>query len=185
MPILDLETSLYPANLFEGYTQEASDRSWWVLYTKSRQEKAVARQLLTWTVPFYLPLVAHTNMIRGRKVNSHMPVFSGYVFLFGNDTERVQSLKTNRISRVLDVADQTQLDHDLRNVARLIACDAPLTVERRLLPGQRVRIKTGAFAGVEGTVVQRRGRSRLLVAVNFLQQGVSIDIEDFQLEPLN
>ena len=68
MPILDLETSVYPANLFEGYTQEASDRSWWVLYTKSRQEKAVARQLLTWTVPFYLPLVAHTNMIRGRKV---------------------------------------------------------------------------------------------------------------------
>ena len=57
MPILDLETSVYPANLFEGYTQEASDRSWWVLYTKSRQEKAVARQLLTWTVPFYLPLV--------------------------------------------------------------------------------------------------------------------------------
>ena len=129
MPILDLETSVYPANLFEGYTQEVSDRSWWVLYTKSRQEKAVARQLLTWTVPFYLPLVAHTNMIRGRKVNSHMPVFSGYVFLFGNDTERVQSLKTNRISRVLDVVDQTQLDHDLRNVARLIACDAPLTVE--------------------------------------------------------
>ena len=48
-----------------------------------------------------------------------------------------------------------------------------------------MRIKTGSLAGVEGTVVQRRGRNRLLVAVNFLQQGVSIDIEDFQLEPLS
>lgn len=184
MPILDLETSVYPANLFEGYTQESGDRGWWVLYTKSRQEKAVARQLLNWSVPFYLPLVARTNLIRGRKVNSHVPVFNGYVFLFGDDTERVQSLKTNRISRVLEVVDQPQLEHDLRDVARLIACDAPLTVERRLMPGQRVRIKSGALAGVEGTIVQRRGRSRLLVAVNFLQQGVSMDIEDFQLEPL-
>jgi hypothetical protein len=33
-------------------------------------------------------------------------------------------------------------------------------------------------------VVTRRGAERLLVAVQFLQQGVSIEINDYQLEPL-
>jgi hypothetical protein len=38
--------------------------------------------------------------------------------------------------------------------------------------------------GLEGTVVERRGEERLLIAVHFLQQGVSIQISDFQVEPL-
>jgi hypothetical protein len=38
--------------------------------------------------------------------------------------------------------------------------------------------------GLEGTIVSRRGEDRLLIAVNFLQQGVSIQISDFQVERL-
>ena len=57
----------------------------------------MSRQLLSWTVPFYLPLVANTHVIRGRAVDSYTPVFNGYVFLFGDPYDRVQSLKTNRI----------------------------------------------------------------------------------------
>jgi transcriptional antiterminator RfaH len=184
MPILDLETTIYPPNLLEDPAAREGERCWWVLYTKSRQEKAVARQLLSWTVPFYLPLVANTHVIRGRAVDSYTPVFNGYVFLFGDPYDRVQSLKTNRISRVLEVVDQVQLTHDLRDIARLIASDAPLTIERQLSAGQRVRIKSGSLTGVEGVVIERRGRNRLLVAVNFLQQGVSMAIDDYQLELL-
>jgi hypothetical protein len=48
-----------------------------------------------------------------------------------------------------------------------------------------VRIRTGPLAGMEGVVVKRRGGDRLLVVVKFLQQGASIQIEDFQVEPLS
>ena len=34
-----------------------------------------------------------------------------------------------------------------------------------------MRIKSGPFVGMEGTVIKRRGRQRLLVVVGFLQQG--------------
>ena len=50
--------------------------------------------------------------------------------------------------------------------------------------GQRVRVKNGSLLGIEGTIVCRRGEDRLLVAVEFLQQGVSILISDFQVEPI-
>lgn len=184
MPILQAEKSVYPDNLLVELVETDPRRGWWAIHTKARQEKAFARQLLGMGIPFYLPLVRKENLIRGRRINSYVPVFSGYVFLFGTDEERVQGLTTNRVSNVIRVVDQLQLTNDLRQVAHLIATDAPLTVERRLAPGHRVRVRKGPMEGVEGVVVKRRGKTRLLVAVTLLQQGVSVEIDDFLLEPI-
>jgi len=185
MPILSQEPSLFPETLLDEVPAGPGDRRWWVLYTKARQEKATARQLLTYRLPFYLPLVSKTQVSRGRKTRSYIPLFSGYVFMFGTEDERVRSLTTNRISRILTVDDPEQLIHDLRQLQQLIVSDAPLTVESRLVPGNRVRVRQGPFAGVEGTVLTRRGKTRLLVAVDFLQQGASVEIDDFLLEPID
>jgi len=184
MPILTEEPSLYPETLLDEPPCESSERRWWVLYTKARQEKAISRELLGYQIPFYLPLVRKTSVIRGRQVSSFIPLFLGYVFLFGSEEERVRSLTTNRISRILTVDDGGCLVHDLRQLRQLIVSDAPLTVESRLVPGDRVRVRHGPFVGLEGTVLRRRGKTRLLVAVNFLQQGASVEVDDFLLEPI-
>ena len=184
MPILKEEPSLYPETLLDEAPQELPDRRWFVLYTKARQEKSLGRELLKYQVPFYLPLVKKTNVSRNRKRISLVPLFGGYLFVYGAEEERVRCLTTNRISRVLVVEQPEQLVFDLRQFRRLIAANAPLTIESRLAPGRRVRVRQGAFAGVEGTVLKRRGETRLLVAINFLQQGASVEIDDFLLEPL-
>ncbi len=115
---------------------------------------------------------------------SFVPLFSSYVFLRGNESQRYEALRTNCISRCLEVDDQTQLVHDLQQVRLLIGCGAPLTPESRIGPGMRVRVRTGFLAGMEGTVVKRRGHQRLLVAVQFLQQGASVELDDCQVEQL-
>jgi len=184
MPILKEEPSLYPETLLDDAPLDMAGRHWFALYTKARQEKSLARELLKHRIPFYLPLVKKTNVSRGRTRISQMPLFGGYVFLFGADEERVRCLATNRISRVLVVEQPEQLVFDLRQFRRLIAANAPLTIESRLAPGRRVRVRQGAFAGLEGTVLKRRGETRLLVAINFLQKGASVEIDDFLLEPL-
>jgi transcription antitermination factor NusG len=184
MPILKEEPSLFPDDLLEVAPSDIPGRSWFALYTKARQEKALARELLKYGVPFYLPLIKKTSVSRGRRRTSQAPLFGGYLFLYGGDEERVRSLTTNRVSRVLQVEDPEQLVFDLRQLRQLIATNAPLTIESRLAPGRRVRVRRGAFAGLEGTVLKRRGETRLLVSINFLQQGASVEIDDFSLEPL-
>jgi len=176
--------SLYPEVLLDQGTCQPSDRRWWVLYTKVHQEKALAQQLLGYQIPYYLPLVPKSRVCRGRRLVSRVPLFAGYVFLFGTNEERVTSLTTNRISRVLGVDDLEGLTRDLRQLQRLIVSGAPLTVEQRLAPGQRVRVRSGLLAGLEGRVLKRHGATRLLVAVDFLQQGASVDMEDCLLEPI-
>jgi transcriptional antiterminator RfaH len=175
---------MYPADLLSGFACQEEDRHWWVIHTKVRQEKAFARNLVQFEVPFYLPLVAKENLIRGRRVSSYIPLFSGYVFVYGSEHERISCLTTNRIANVLPVRDGDKLRQELEQVERLIESDAPLTVERWIQPGQRVRIKAGSMVGIEGTVVSRRRRSRLFVEVSLLQQGVSLELDDVLLEPI-
>jgi len=184
MPILDREPSLFPEDLLENPPSDPEVR-WWVLYTIARQEKALTRDLLARQVPFYLPLIKKTVVRRGRPQVSYLPMFRGYVFICATEDQRVRTLKTNRVSRVLEVKDQEQFLHDLRRVARTIASGMPLTVEARLTRGDRVRVRHGPLAGLEGEVIVRRGKTRLLVAVHFLQQGASVEIDDFLLEPLD
>ncbi|MCU0962164.1 MAG: antitermination protein NusG [Pirellulaceae bacterium] len=188
MPILEQEACLFPDDLLsespDASTPSAAERRWWAVYTKSRQEKALARQLVGHEVPFYLPLIPKDNIIRGRRVRSHMPLFAGYVFLFGSENERVTTLTTNRVSRILPVVDEERLRRDLANIQALIERDAPLALERRLSPGDLVRVKTGLLRGLEGVVIRRHGKRRLLVAVNYLQQGVSVEIDDCALDLL-
>ncbi|TVS08690.1 MAG: antitermination protein NusG [Planctomycetaceae bacterium] len=190
MPILMEEPCVFPGDLLQEPTNtyelgiSEAERVWWVIYTKSRQEKALARDLLAHRIPFYLPQVKQDLLVRKRRFRTLVPVFPGYLFLFGSPDERVDSLKTNRISRILPVVNQDELLRDLQQLSDLIALGAPLTVEQRLCAGRKARIRHGPLAGFEGTIIQRRGIDRLLIEVNFLQQGVSIEINDFMVEPI-
>jgi transcription antitermination factor NusG len=185
VPILKAEPSLFPETLLEDCIQQTPDRRWWVIYTKARQEKSLARELFTYRIPFFLPLVKKTTVAKGRKRKSFVPLFPGYIFLFITEAERIKSMTTNRISRILTVNDPQQLVYDLEQLHRLIASNAPLNVEQKLAPGDRVRVKQGALMGLEGTVLVRRGVTRLLVSINFLQQGASVEVDDYLLEQLN
>jgi transcription antitermination factor NusG len=184
MPTLASETSIFPDALLDDLAVTCDERKWWVIYTKARQEKALARNLLSQEIPFYLPLVEKTQYNRQRRSTSYLPVFPGYLFLFGTPNERVTSLTTNRISRILPVDDGERLLRDLSNVRQMIDAKLPLTIESRLTPGQKVRVKVGCLAGLEGTIIARRKKHHLLVAVQYLQQGVSVQIEDFMVEPI-
>ncbi len=184
MPILAAEPSLFPENLFDGYVDEGLERRWWAIHTKSRQEKSLARQLLGMEVPFYLPLIPKTNLIRGRRFTSQIPLFGSYMFLFANERERVQALTTERIVQLLPSPSAQEIAQDLQNVRALIKAGAPLTLESRLAVGRRVRVKSGALIGLEGEIMSRRSGDHLLVSVRFLQQGVSVLIRDFQVEPI-
>ena len=92
---------------------------------------------------------------------------------------------TNRVAQVLPVQDSQQLYRDLLNIKRLIDSGAPLTVEARLQAGQQVRIRSGALHGLEGIVVKRKLATRLVVSIKMLQQGVSLEIDDYLLEPID
>jgi transcription antitermination factor NusG len=82
------------------------------------------------------------------------------------------------------VVDQLRMHDELRQVYRLMSMGAALSPEDRLAPGDPVKILHGPFEGFTGKVVVRGNHTRLIVEVQFLHQGVSVDIENGMVAPI-
>jgi len=187
MPILPAEPDIFPNHLLDGGPgTDAETRHWWALYTLPRREKELMRRLRRMGLHHYSPLVKRrARSPAGRFRTSYVPLFPGYVFLCGEEEHRYQALTTNCVSRCLVVDDTGQLVRDLRQIVRLVRCDAPLLPESRIQAGMQVRIRSGSLEGLEGTVIRRHGGDRLLIAVHFLQRGASVLLDDFQVERID
>ena len=186
MPILPRQRDLFPADLLTADPPAGDELPRWVaFYTLSRREKDLMRKLEAAGVPFYATLIRRRLKSAGGRVrDSHVPLFSGYVFSRVDDDQRRAALATNTIARWLPIVDETALLADLRTIKRLIDTDQPLAPEARIEPGQLVRVRSGPLWGLEGTVERRHGTQRLVVAVRFLNQGASVELEDVDLETI-
>lgn len=186
MPLLEAEARTFPDTLFTdpAFVVDGGPAKWWVLYTRARMEKSVARKLRAREVPFYLPVYKQTWETGGRVRSSYLPLFPGYVFLYGDEDARVAALETNLLSATIPVVDQRRLFDDLTRVERVLGGEVPVTPEEELPPGSPVEIMSGTFQGLVGKVVRRDGQTRLVVEVEFLRRGVSVEVDEWALRSL-
>jgi transcription antitermination factor NusG len=183
MPLLSIEPFIHPEDLLDQPLQSLSaEGRFWVLHTRPRAEKTLARQLFDRGVPYFLPTYRREWQKSGRRFRSYLPLFPGYVFLFGNNEQRVATLETNLVAMVLPVRDQIQLHADLQRVQRLISAGLSVAPEQRLEPGDRVQLIKGPLAGLEGTVLRRGTQLRIVVEVKMLQSAVSAEVEGWMLQ---
>lgn len=180
MPILQAECSLHPDDLLEA---TSGNGSWWAMYTLSRQEKTLMRQLRDREISYYCPVVPHSyRSPAGRQRVSYLPLFSNYVFVHGDEEARFQAVSTGCVSRHLAVADGNVFQQQLRDLQRVIAAGRPIALESRLPVGARIRIKSGPLLGMTGVITHRRSERRFVISLNFLQQGASVCLEDWEIE---
>jgi len=168
----------------ESFLEGRSGRpTWWVLYSLAQQEKKLMRWLHAKQMAFYCPLYEKRWRAAGGRVRkSYLPLFSSYVFLFGDELDRYEAMTSGCVSRWIVVPAPQQLTVDLKQIHKAIASGQPLVPERELTPGRRVRVRSGQLKGLEGVIVRRHGQTRLVVAVNFIQQGASLEVDECELE---
>jgi len=187
VPILTVEPAVWPDDLFaEDRMADASEMRWWVLHTKPRAEKSLARRLLADDASFFLPLRRHRRRIQRRLVSSYVPLFPGYLFLRGDDVARQAAIETRFAVGSLHVENQQQLSEELANIHRLIQSGISLSPEERLQPGMPAEIVSGPLAGLRGCIQQRRGAKtvRFIIEVQFLQQGTSVEVDSSMIRPV-
>lgn len=183
MPILPREPDCYPADLLAQ--TESIESEWWLLYVRSRQEKSIMRALRQKEISHYAPMIEQRQRApNGRMRTSFVPLFSTYVFLRGGNEARFEAVSTGSVMQAAPIREVPDLIEDLRQIRDLIELGVPLTKESRLQAGEPVRVRNGTFAGYEGVVIRRENERRLLVAVRFMEQGVSVNLEDCQVESI-
>jgi transcriptional antiterminator RfaH len=185
MPILPVEPDCHPPHLWDETASPPikADGVWWCLHTKPRQEKSTARELRERGVVYYLPqVVKESRTPRGRKVQSVVPLFAGYLFLHGDPNDRLAALIGNRLVNVLEVVDQEGLVRDLRQVHKMLHSGLAVSDTPTMPVGAKVRLTNGPLTGVVGTVIRRGNRDQFVAVVHFLGRGATVDLQDWQVE---
>ncbi len=183
MPLLKAGVEIFPSNLFLFELSE-TDFPWWVAHVRSRQEKVLARYLLSLKVAFYLPHREQRTERAGRRFVSYLPLFPGYVFFRGSRVHRYVALRSNLIARILDVPDQALLNRELAQLRALQQSGGSLVPCAYIAPGDAVRIVEGPFKGYTGVVVRGAARPRLVVSVSMLRRAVAVEFERDVLAPI-
>ena len=159
--------------------------SWYALKTRSRQEKALSRALAAAGVEHYLPLVERVRYHGHRKRSVSEPLFGTYLFLHGTREATFFALATRRVARVIPVADQALLGHELDQIRSALALQGELSPDRYLRRGQRVRVTGGPFRGLEGLVESLPKAQRLVLQIEALGRATSLEIDSGLLEPVD
>ncbi|HET6248229.1 MAG TPA: transcription termination/antitermination NusG family protein [Tepidisphaeraceae bacterium] len=161
-------------------TAEAGD--WFLLHTKSRQEKKLAEDLARIEVAHFLPLVEEIRFYGKRKFTVEEPLFPGYVFVRGTREQAFLADRTKRVARILDVKDQDKIEWELRNLATALSQSVPLQPYPYLQKGVKVEIKSGPMRGLQGLIDDRKGPHRLILAVEMLGRAVSLEVHGAMLQ---
>ena len=182
MPILKKEVDTHPENLLDNV---ASYESAWLFSLLSRREKDFMRRLLKMDIAFYGPMLERRfRSPGGRFRTSFSPLFPNYVFVFGSNEDRYEAMKTNCVAKYSEVTEFEQLIKDLTQIQMILDSGVAITQEEKLQSGDPVFVKNGPFKGFEGEVIRRESQTRLLVFVHFIEQGVSMEIDQSQLQLL-
>lgn len=158
---------------------------WWVAHTKSRNEKALAHDLIRSKISYFLPMSWKVRRRSRRTIRSLLPLFSGYLFFCGEENQRIELLRTDRVANLIEVKDQEKLLGELLQIEQALRAGAPLTPYKYIKVGQQCRVIAGPLLGLQGIVVRSRGATRLVLQVNMLGQAASVEIDIDMIEILD
>lgn len=154
-----------------------AEAAWFVLHTKSRQEKKVAADLQAMGIAHYLPLVAYRRRYEKRVATVDLPLFAGYVFLHGTLDNAYEIDRTRRIVQVIRVPNQAQVEWELANIHLALSQQAVLDPYPYLQKGVRVEVRSGPMRGLQGLIEDRTQRDRLILQVEMLGRAMSMEID--------
>ena len=152
---------------------------WYIAYTLPRHEKAVAQRLGSENIHCYVPLYSETHTWRQRRVKVELPLFPCYVFVKIRPETKARILSSPGLIRLLTasggaaaVFPDEEMDALQSSLKRWSA--RPYPFHRS---GKRIRLKSGPFAGLEGTILRRNGKRKLIVTLDLISSAMLLDID--------
>lgn len=139
---------------------------WFVLITKSKQEKKVTLQLQNLGFNVYCPLVTEYHQWSDRKKKVEVPLITSYLFINIQEKNRDQVFEVPGIVRYLFWLGKPAIvkDEEIKLLKSWLSQEVDRVLVENINPGDLMNIKTGPFKGLNGIVEQvNKNRIRLLL----------------------
>ncbi|HTV09631.1 MAG TPA: UpxY family transcription antiterminator [Candidatus Aquilonibacter sp.] len=170
-----------------GSSQPRCDKRWFALYTASRHEKQVQKQLADKNTDAFLPVYSIRREWKKRKsVHIDLPLFPNYVFVCITSRERAAVLGTPGVfSFVGSTREAWELPERDIEALRNASLLGKLEPHPYLVVGERARVRSGPLAGLEGVIIRKKKNFQIVMSLDQIMRSVAIEVEAGDLEPLS
>ncbi len=154
---------------------------WYLVHTKPRQEACALENLTRQGYSCYLPMWRAEKLRKGALAAVDEPLFPRYLFIRLDTDVMAKSWapirSTRGVSRLVCFGTEPAKVPDTL-IETLRAYEAALRSEMVPLfaPGERVRITSGPFAGIEGIYQMAEGEQRAIVLIELLAKQVRVPV---------
>lgn len=168
------------ASIFSAAVEEM-EQPWYAIYTKPRHEKKLAEYLSSLGIRHYLPLIQKKTRWSDRFKLIDFPVFPGYIFVsLDYLRKRKEALQhPAALSFIRNQQGPAEMsEYDVSNLKNFVQSCHDVLAEpiQGLKAGKEVKINSGPFAGIRGTIIRIKNAERLYVKIPMLSQMISTEV---------
>jgi transcription antitermination factor NusG len=134
----------------------------------------------------FLPVYRSVRRWQDRRKELDMALFPGYVFVNVEARYRLGVLRAPGVLRFVTFQGQPAAvpDSEIRALESSMSAGLQPQPHPYLHRGRRVRVKRGPLVDVEGIMVRRKERFRLVLSIDLIMRSVMLEVDEADVEPL-
>lgn len=179
-------TQLKPEGELGAMPAAYRETRWYAAYTSANHEKRVAEQLGVRAVEHFLPVYESVRRWKDRRVTLQMPLFPGYVFVRVALRDRLQVQQVPGVAHLVGFAGSPAAlpDEEIEALRSSLKSGVRAEPHPYLTVGRRVQISRGPMAGMQGILLQRKGKLRVVISIELIQRSVAVEMDEADLQSL-
>jgi transcription antitermination factor NusG len=155
------------------------EMKWSVVYTYPHAEKRIAEKLNEKNIPTCLPMQTETRQWSDRRKKIQCPIFPNYVFVQAHRMDHYKILSVPGVTRfiLIDGKPVTISETEMKSIRLLAESSTRVVREDYYHVGDKVRVISGPFTGLQGMLIEKNGNKRFFVRFDSIEQAVSVIID--------
>ena len=160
------------------------EKIWYAVYVKSRSEKKVALEFEIDGVSFYLPLVKKLKQWSDRKKWVEEPLFRSYIFVHIEQKQYYPVLQTQNVVKFVSFEGKAVpiRKEQIEAVKYFLNEKDPENIDEQVWEeGQKVEVISGSLSGLQGELIEVRGKKKVKVEIEVVGKTLVIQIPKSKL----
>lgn len=164
--------------------------NWYLIHTKPRQEKCALQNLEQQGYQCYLPTLPTEKIRQGQLTVTDEPLFPRYLFIRLGQEDSAKSWapirSTKGVSRLVRFGvNPAKVEDKLIDLLQAQGTCFQNEPIRLFKPGERVRLTSHPFTGLEGIYQMTDGERRVMVLIELLSKPVAVRVAPANLRKVS
>lgn len=165
-------------------TENSND--WLVVYTMSRAEKKIQKELARREIECFLPLHKVIKQWSDRKKKLELPLFPNYLFVRPGQLDSYKVLMVPGVVKYVKANKElaTVREEQIDAIKRMLHGNPEVSSDV-FVTGAKLRVTRGPLQGLEGVVVEKLGRTRIAMTLEIMNRTISAEVNPADLESID